>query len=320
MAYPKILDSSGDLLPEPAVAPPARRAGRKGRTAQRRRLPVTLALCFLSLVAIMAVFAPFIAGLGGWDPYQFDKSAVDPRMGGLPVGPWGGISSDHWFGVEPLNGRDLFARVVYGARTSVFIAVSATALTTVLGVGLGLLAGFFGGWTDAVISRLMDFLLAFPSLIFMIAILSALPGENRPIMLVVVLSVFSWPAMARVVRGQAMSLARREFIDAARASGAGRMATAFRELLPNLSGTIIVMATIQLPTFISTEAGLSFLGVGVRPPEPSWGQMISSALSWYQSDPMYFAVPGTFLFLTVLCCMVVGDHIQSRWSQGGRLG
>lgn len=319
MAYPKMFGSRKELLPGSAGVPSNRGALRKRRKGERR-LSVTLSLCFLALVAIMAVLAPLIAGLGGWDPYQFDKSAVNSQMGGLPVAPWGGISSAHWFGVEPLNGRDLFARVVYGARTSVFIAVSATALTTLFGVAFGLLAGFFGGWTDTVISRLMDFLLAFPSLIFMIAILSALPGENRAFMLVIVLSVFSWPAMARVVRGQAMSLARREFIDAAKASGAGRLVIAFRELLPNLSGTIIVMATIQLPTFISTEAGLSFLGVGVRPPEPSWGQMISSALPWYQSDPMYFLVPGTFLFLTVLCCMVVGDHIQSRWSQGGRLG
>lgn len=281
---------------------------------------VALALAFLALVALMAILAPLITRISGYGPYEFDESAVDPARGGLPIGPLGGISGEHWFGVEPLNGRDIFARIVYGARVSMLIALSATALTTALGAVFGMTAGFFRGRIDQVISRVMDFLMAFPALIFMIAVLSALPRGNRPLMLIIVLSLFNWPAMARVVRGQTLSFARRDFVEAARAAGAGRMATIFREVLPNLSGTILVMSTIQVPTFIATEAGLSFLGVGVRPPSASWGQMINSAVSWYQVNPPFFMVPGIFLFLTVLSFMVIGDNLQKLWAVGGRVG
>ena len=179
-----------------------------------------------------------------------------------------------------------------------------------IGVVLGTLAGYVGGVLDQAVSRLMDFLMAFPALIFMIAILSALPGSNRMVMLVLVLSLFSWPQLGRVVRAQAMSLRNREFVEAAVASGARPRQVVFRELLPNLSGTIIVMLTLMLPQVIATEAGLSFLGVGIRPPDPSWGQMIAAAVPWYSTSPMFFVIPGVFLTATVLSCMVVGDHLQ----------
>ncbi|WP_223881392.1 ABC transporter permease [Nesterenkonia ebinurensis] len=283
-----------------------------------RKPSVIFSLAFLLIVTGMAVFAPWVTQLSGWGPLQFDESAVDSSTGGLPLGPWGGISADHWFGVEPQNGRDIFARIVYGARVSMLIAICATALTMLIGVTLGMLAGFAGGWVDAVISRLMDFLMAFPALIFMIAVLSAVPQGNRPLLLVLVLSLFSWPQTARVVRGQAMSITNREFVEAARASGAGRMTLVFKEVLPNLSGTVIVMATLAVPTFIATEAGLSFLGVGVIPPTPSWGQMIAQAVPWYASHPLFFAVPGIFLFLTVFSFTILGDNLQKVWASGGR--
>src|SRR5690606_17330813 len=151
-----------------------------------------------------------------------------------------------------------------------------------------------------IVSRVMDFLMAFPTLIFMIAILSALPAGNRPVLLVIVLSIFGWPYTARVIRGQTMSLRNSEFVEAARASGARPLRIVLREVLPHLRGTIIVPATRAGPSYIGTEAGLSFLGVGVTPPTPSWGQMIAQAVPWYSVDPMFFIVPGTFLFLTVL--------------------
>ncbi|MGO1972173.1 MAG: ABC transporter permease [Propionibacteriaceae bacterium] len=285
---------------------------------KRRRLPrllvsrvsTVISLAFLAVIVVMAIFAPVLTLLSGHDPYSFDESAIDPAVGGLPLGPLGGMGAEHWFGVEPLNGRDIFARVVHGARFSLTIAALATLLTGVIGVLLGTLAGYVGGVVDQLVSRTMDFLMAFPALIFMIAILSALPGSNRMVMLVVVLSLFSWPQLGRVVRAQAMSLRNREFVEAAVASGARPRQVVFRELLPNLSGTIIVMATLMLPQFIATEAGLSFLGVGVRPPDPSWGQMIAAAVPWYSSSPMFFVIPGVFLTATVLACMVVGDHLQ----------
>ncbi len=193
-------------------------------------------------------------------------------MGGIPLGGWGGVSGEHWLGVEPGSGRDIFARIVYGARASMVIALSATLLTSVLGVVFGLLAGYFGGRTDMVISRVMEFLMAFPALIFMIAVLSAIPADNRQYLLVVVISVFGWPYLARIVRGQTMSLKQREFVEAAVASGASRRTVVFTEILPNLRSTIVVMVTLAVPGYIGTEAGLSFLGVGVVPPTPSWGR------------------------------------------------
>nr|WP_208402510.1 ABC transporter permease [Lysinibacter cavernae] len=276
----------------------------------RKSPAVVASVLFIVFIVLLALFAPLLVKITGWGPLEYDPSAIDPDMGGLPIGPAGGISADHWFGVEPQSGRDIFARIAYGARVSLTIAASATVVTTVIGVVLGLLAGYYRGWVDTAISRLMDFLMAFPSLIFMIALLSALPAGNRPVLLVLVLSIFGWPYTARIVRGQTMSLGNREFVEAARASGASNTKIIFREILPNLRGTIIVLVTFAIPGFIGTEAGLSFLGVGVVPPTPSWGQMIYSAVGWYAVDPMYFMVPGVFLFLTVFSFTVFGDNLQ----------
>jgi peptide/nickel transport system permease protein len=291
------------------VGPPT--STRRILTKLSRDKAALLCVAFLLLVILMAVFAPLITKISGWGPYEFDSAAINSDLGGVPHGALGGISGRHWFGVEPQNGRDLFARIVYGARVSITIALSATVLTGVLGVVFGMLAGFYRGWVDQVISRLMDFLMAFPALIFMIAILSSLPAGNRPVLLVVVISAFGWPYLARVIRGQTMTLANREFVEAARASGAKNAALVFREILPNLRGSIIVMTTLAIPGYIGTEAGLSFLGVGVSPPTASWGQMISGSVSWYSVDPMFFAIPGAFLFLTVLSLTVLGDKIRS---------
>lgn len=291
-------------------------SARRVFNTMRKSPSVLFSAGFIVLISLMAIAAPLLTQISGWGPYEYDATAINADLGGLPNGTLGGISAEHWFGVEPQSGRDIFARIAYGARVSLLIAVSATLLTTLIGVVLGTLAGFFGGWTDLVISRLMDFLMAFPSLIFMIALLSALPAGNRPFLLVVVLSIFGWPYMARVVRGQTMSIKNREFVEAAYASGASRLQIVFREVLPNLTGTIIVMCTLSVPGYIGTEAGLSFLGVGVTPPTASWGQMIASAVSWYATDPMYFFVPGLFLFLTVLSFTVFGDHLSKAIDTG----
>lgn len=284
---------------------------RRTWNALRRDRAAVASMAYIALILVMAGLAPLITRISGYTPYEFDQTAIDPNLGGMPVGFGGGIGADHWFGVEPGNGRDIFARIVYGARVSMSIALSATALTTLLGLALGLLAGYFGGRVDLVISRVMDFLMAFPSLIFMIAVLSALPASNRSTLLVLVISVFGWPYLARVVRGQTLSIAQREFVEAARAAGASGWRIVFREILPNLRSTIIVMTTLAVPGYIGTEAGLSFLGVGVVPPAPSWGQMIAQSLSWYAVDPAYFLFPGTFLFLLVLSFTVLGDRLRA---------
>ena len=182
--------------------------GHRPWRAELRRPSVVLSLAFLVVVILMAVFAPVLTAISGSGPLEFHQDRVDAARGGIPIGPFGGISPDHWFGVEPLNGRDLFARIVFGARVSLLIAVSAAMLTTLLGVVFGVLAGYLGGMVDQVISRVMDFLMAFPALIFMIAVLSAIPGGNRELLLIIVLSAFGWPSIARVVRSQAMSCER----------------------------------------------------------------------------------------------------------------
>ncbi|WP_029150348.1 ABC transporter permease [Microbacterium indicum] len=290
---------------EPPAAP-----GRRLLRAFVTDVPAMLSTGYIVLMILMAIFAPLIVMLSGWGPYEFDQDSVDPNMGALPYGALGGISAEHWFGVEPGSGRDVFARIVYGARVSLTVALSATVLTTVLGVVFGMVAGYFGGWIDSVISRVMEFLMAFPALIFMIAILSALPADNRVVLLVVVISLFGWPYLARIVRSQTLSLTQREFVESARASGASHGQIIFREILPNLQSTIIVMSTLAVPGYVGTEAGLSFLGVGVVPPTPSWGQMIASATPWYAVDPMYFVIPGAFLFLLVISFTTLGDRVR----------
>jgi peptide/nickel transport system permease protein len=291
-------------------------SGRRIAGALLHDWAAVLSTGFLALVVLMAVCAPLITALTGHGPNDFDAAAIDTDLGGLPRGSFGGVSAEHLFGVEPQNGRDVLARIMYGARVSFLIAISATVLTTLLGVVFGMLAGFYGGWADQVISRVMDFLMAFPSLIFMIAILSSLPSGNRSVLLVVVISVFGWPYLARVVRGQTLTLVNREFVEAARASGASTRALVFKEILPNLRNSLIVITTLAVPGYIGTEAGLSFLGVGVSPPTPSWGQMIADSVGWYAVDPMYFVVPGLFLFLTVLSLTVLGDRIRAATDAG----
>ncbi|WP_329580233.1 ABC transporter permease [Streptomyces sp. NBC_01361] len=310
------------IVPD-AQAGPSSTAPGAPPTANRRIMGVLLhdrgamlSAGFIALMVLMAVCAPLISTVTGHGPTSFDTAAIDVDSGGLPKGSFGGVSADHLFGVEPQNGRDLLARIAYGARVSFSIAVSATVLTTLLGVMFGMVAGFYGGWVDQVISRVMDFLMAFPALIFMIAILSSLPTGNKSVLLVAVISFFGWPYLARVVRGQTLTLLGRDFVEAARASGASKRALVFKEILPNLRSSLIVMTTLAVPGYIGTEAGLSFLGVGVSPPTASWGQMISSSVHWYAVDPLYFVIPGLFLFLTVLSLTVLGDRVRAATDAG----
>ncbi|WP_188193783.1 ABC transporter permease [Nonomuraea sp. SYSU D8015] len=291
-------------------------SGRRVAGVLLRDRGAVLSAAFLALIVLMALGAPLISAISGHGPNEFDTAAVNTDLGGVPHGAFGGISAEHPLGVEPQNGRDILARIAYGARVSLLIAAAATALTTLLGVVLGMLAGFVQGWVDQVICRIMDFLMAFPALIFMIAILSSLPQGNREVLLVLVISGFGWPYLARVVRGQTLTLVNREFVEAARASGASTGALVFKEILPNLRSSLIVMTTLAVPGYVGTEAGLSFLGVGVAPPTPSWGQMIASSVGWYAVDPMYFAIPGTFLFLTVLSLTVLGDRLRAAFDAG----
>ncbi|MBT2509512.1 MULTISPECIES: ABC transporter permease [Streptomyces] len=273
---------------------------------------------------LVAVFAPLIVSLLGHPPNEFHEDQIDPLLG-TPVGSLGGMSSDFLFGVEPINGRDVFSRVVYGARISLLVAFLAAMFAVLLGSVFGVIAGYFGGWVDAAISRVMDVLLAFPQLLFIIALVSVLPNELFGITgsgvrigaLIVVIGFFGWPYVGRIVRGQTLSLREREYVEAARSLGAGRSYILFRELLPNLVAPITVYTTLMIPTNILTEAALSFLGAGVKPPTASWGQMLSKAVSTYESDPMFMVIPGLAIFVTVLAFNLFGDGVRDALDPKG---
>ncbi|MEV7281611.1 ABC transporter permease [Streptomyces sp. NPDC093111] len=289
------------------------------RAELRRRISLKISLAVIALFTLMTVAAPLISALGGWGPEEFDKSAVDPYLGGMPIGPFGGVSAEHWLGVEPINGRDLFARVVHGGQVSLLIAFSATAIVVVAGTAAGIAAGYFGGRTDTVLSRLMDLTMSFPSLIFMIAMMSVARDVNRTFLMILVIGLFGWPGVARVVRGQTLSLKHREYVDAARVGGSGPLRILARDILPGVSGPVIAYTTLMIPGMIATEAALSYLGVGVRPPTPSWGQMIAESVAYYDTDPMYFLVPSVCLFLTVLAFTLLGDALRDILDpRGGR--
>lgn len=258
---------------------------------------------------LMAAFAPLITKISGHGPFDYDLDALAPST--APKGFGGGISWNHWFGVEPLTGRDLFAVVVYGARTSILLGVAATVVSVALGVVIGLVAGYFGGWTDRILGRVTDVIFGFPGLIFMITLGAVVPSSfPRPVLLILVIGFFGWPPIARVVRGQTLVLRERNFVIASQVAGAGAGHVLLKQLLPNLTATIIVFATISIPGKIGAEAALSFLGVGVRPPTPSWGRAISEAIGWISTDPMFLVFPGGALFLATLGFNLFGDGLR----------
>ncbi|WP_342372094.1 ABC transporter permease [Propioniciclava soli] len=278
---------------------------------------VGLALIALTLLAV--VFADLITGALGVDTETYHTDLLDPY--GVPAGPLGGVSLQHPFGVEPQTGRDLFATVVHGARISIVIGLGATLLSVAIGVAIGILAGYVGGVADVLASRFIDVMLGFPSLIFMIAISAIVPFDfNRVLLMVLILGVFGWPSIARVVRAETMSLRARPFVRASRSLGASNAHIIGRHILPNLWATIIVFSTISIPGKIGAEAALSFLGVGVRPPTASWGRTISNAVNWIATDPWYLLFPGAALFLVTYAFNVFGDGLRDALDPTTQVG
>jgi peptide/nickel transport system permease protein len=272
------------------------------------------AFAFIVLLVIVALAAPLIVKLVGARPPNEQNTSKYLDSFGTPTGP----SSTNIFGVDEL-GRDVFSRVLYGARVSLEVAVVSTGVAVVIGVIVGMAAGFFRGWVDTVLSRIMDVVLAFPILLLAIGLASAcslgrgcLGGVIKPGLpvLIVVIALASWPYIGRIIRGQVLSLREKEFIEASRSLGASNSRIIFRELLPNLVAPIIVYTTLILPTNVLFEAALSFLGVGVQPPTSSWGQMIASAVPIFDSAWWYMVFPGVALVLTVLAFNLVGDGLQ----------
>ncbi|HVK23323.1 MAG TPA: ABC transporter permease [Actinokineospora sp.] len=319
----EVTDATAATPPEATLAGASKSAiqGRSlGQIAWRRlkRDKVAMAggLVVIFLV-VVAILAPFIIDLLGTNPDFRDYKLVDADTG-LPIGGGGGVSGDHLFGVEPGNGRDIFSRVVEGAKISLLIAFVATILSVVIGTVMGIVAGYFGGWVDTLISRLMDIFLAFPLLLFAIALVGVIGSAGfgldgltlRIVVIIFIIGFFNWPYIGRIVRGQTLSLREREFVDAARSLGAKPKYVLFKELLPNLVAPILVYSTLLIPTNILFEAALSFLGVGVPPPTATWGGMLSDATRWYQVDPQFMFPPGLAIFVTVLAFNLFGDGLR----------
>ena len=268
-------------------------------------------------LVLLGILAKPIESVFGLDPNAFHQNLIDPVLL-KPLGGFGGISMAHPLGVEPQFGRDLLSRVIEGSWVSLAVAFGATILSNILGVVLGVAAGFYGGWVDTVVSRLMDIFLAFPLLLFAIALSASLQNgafglTGLPLqisVLIFVIGFFNWPYMGRIVRGQTLSLKEREFVEAARSLGARGPYILFKELLPNLVAPIIVYSTLLIPTNILFESALSFLGVGIEPPQASWGGMLSTAVPFYSSDPEFMLVPGLAIFITVLAFNLLGDGIR----------
>jgi peptide/nickel transport system permease protein len=272
-----------------------------------------VALGFIVLLVLVAVLAPLVIKIfGAPPPAQQNPSALDEF--GTPTGP----SSAHIMGVDQL-GRDIFSRVVYGARVSLEVAIISTTVAVTLGVIAGMVAGYFGGWTDTALARFMDVMLGFPSLLLGIGLASAcslgngcLGGLIHPglTVVVIVIALATFPYIARIIRGQVLSLREKEFVEAARSLGASDRRIIFRQILPNLVAPIIVYSTLIIPQNILFEAALSFLGVGVQPPTASWGQMIGDAIGVFSSAWWYMFFPGAALVMTVLAFNLVGDGLQ----------
>jgi ABC-type dipeptide/oligopeptide/nickel transport system permease subunit len=263
-----------------------------GRAAMLRRLLASsgavLGLLFLSVVAVLSVVAPLL----GLDPLAQDL-----------VASLEGPGAEHWFGTDEL-GRDLFARAVFGARTSLTTAAGAVAIAGAIGVPVGLVAGFFGGWRDAVLMRLVDVLLALPGILFAMAMIAVL-GRSQLAALVAV-GITGIPGFARITRAQVLSLRQRDFVTAVEAMGATATYSMFRTVLPNAWSPILVQAVVLSSVAILLEAALAFLGVGIPPPTPSWGEMLRTGKSYLYEAPTYAVLPGLVLTLTILSLDTIG--------------
>jgi peptide/nickel transport system permease protein len=265
------------------------------------RVAVVSTVLILALV-LVALGAPLVAKLVGWGPDEQDRvHGLTPD--GLPVGP----STLHWLGTDNL-GRDVLVRAVYGARVSLVVGLGATALATLIGVVVGVVAGYASPGVDTLLSRLMDVVLSFPFLLFAIALVSVV-GPSLKISIIVI-AFFSWASIGRVVRGQTLTLREHEFVEAARSTGAKTLRIMTVEILPNLVSPILVLATLIIPTAIVFEATLSFLGLGVEPPTPTWGNMISDSLPYYNVAWWFVAAPGLALLLMTLAFNLLGDAVR----------
>lgn len=294
---------------EPVLAPVSgtRQFWRRLRT-QRAALVAAVVVALLVLVALTA---PLLTALEGQNATTYHPELVDSARGGVPLGAFGGISGDHWLGVEPQTGRDLFARLAYGAQVSLGVAVAATLVQVFIGTLVGMASGLGNRWVDQLLSRITDIIVAMPLMVLALALLAVVPARiPRPVLVAAIIGLVAWGGIAKIVRASTLTLKQLDHVAAARLSGWGSWAVARREVLPSLAAPIITYAALSFPQNIIIEASLSFLGVGVTPPTPSWGQMLTSANVWYQAAPQYLLMPAGLLFVTVLALIVFADGVR----------
>jgi len=281
----------------------------------------------LVIFILVGIFADVIEWAVGGEVQRGYPDLLDHQ--GLPLGYFGGIDWStnnpshmvHLLGVTPNEGNDLFLQLVFGVRTSLIVAVSATVIAAFIGVIIGTVAGYVGGWIDQILTWLTDYFLAFPFLLMAIALIPVVnshladstgdvsPGK-RIATIIVIFSLFAWMGAARLVRGQVISLREREYVDAARAAGAKGMHIMFKQILPNLWAPILVTFCLALPATVTAEAALSFLGVGVQHPTPDWGWTINDSIRYMRSDQFYLLIPGLSILALVLAFNLFGDALR----------
>lgn len=287
------MSASGVPLAQAAVAPPRSLWSDALRRLARNRAAV-LSAVFLVAVCALAFGAPWVPGLQ-------DPAAQNLKLGATPP------SAEHWFGTDDL-GRDTLSRVVHGGRISLLVGLIGTLVSIVIGVGYGALAGYRGGRLDEFMMRVVDVLYSLPY-IFLVILLLVFFSRSL-VMLFVALGLVQWLTMARIVRGQVLSLRSQTFVEAARALGAGDAAIIFRHIVPNTLGPVIVYTTLTVPAIILQEAFLSFLGLGVQPPAASWGTLVSDGARAIALFPWLVLFPGLALSATLLCFNFLGDGLR----------
>lgn len=324
------IESSGDpeFDGEPSTAGETTAQDVKGRSPLRlamarfRKDRLSMGALIVTLFFLVAAIAsPILVITGVLDPNGLNQDKVDLISGGLPYGFGGGISWDHPLGVEPRTGRDVLSRLMLGLTLSLTIAVTAALITVVIGTVLGIIAGFTGGVVDSVVGRIIDLTLSFPQTLMLLALSGVVVDRMQTIgvprgpdasfvnglYIVLVLAAFGWPPVARLIRGQVLSIREREYIDAAKMMGASRARIYFKEILPNLWAPLLVYFTLLMPAYVSAEAALSFLGVGIDPPTPTLGNVLNGALGYAYTDLVFFFVPAIVIAAVVISFNLLGD-------------
>ncbi|NUP46806.1 MAG: ABC transporter permease [Catenulispora sp.] len=327
---PKTPPKTSPNATTPPPPPPRTPTALAWRRFRSDRTGITAAI-IVSLFFLTGICAPLISALYGKNPYttygQNEPNLLNDY--GYPTSPLGGAGTRFWLGLEPGLGRDVFTQLIYGIRTSLLIALIVVLIVTVLGTAVGLIAGYAGGWLDFGVSRIVDIALSFPSTLFIIAFVPVVqslfvpadrqtPTWMRVLTLIVVLSAFGWAPIARLLRGQVISLRTREFVEAARIGGASPARIVLRELLPNLWTPILVSASLSVPAYVTTEAALSYLGAGIVEPTPDWGRMIQRGAEVYLSDITYMLVPGVAILIFVVAFNLLGDSVRDALAPSDR--